>query len=246
MRTAAARKAEPSPGMTLEDRSAFAEILVAGETLVCDWSGCLYWPQRSLLAVSDLHLEKGSSFARQGSFLPPYDSLTTLDALAARIAHWQPQTVVSLGDSFHDREASQRLPEPMRARIASMTADRDWFWISGNHDPAPPGGLGGKPADELMIGNLVFRHEPSAGAAPGEIAGHLHPAGKIVRRSKAVRRPCFITDGSRMILPAFGAYTGGLNVRDMAFSGLFDKESLSAVLLGNGRVFHISGRQLAS
>lgn len=228
----------------LEAHEASLELVVAGERLTCCWSGSLFWPDERTLVVSDLHLEKGSSLACRGRLLPPYDTGATLARLKAAIERWQPERIISLGDSFHDREAADRLPPRYTEALVSLMAGRDWIWISGNHDPDPPKELGGTSAREVMIGNLVFRHEPLRGAQNGEIAGHLHPAGKINRRGRSVRRPCFASDGSRMILPSFGAFTGGLNIRDDAFAGIFDESKLSAVLLGSQRVFHIGARAL--
>jgi DNA ligase-associated metallophosphoesterase len=228
----------------LEDHDPCTDFVVAGERLTCDWAGCLFWPDEETLIVSDLHLEKGSSFARKGQLMPPYDTAATLTRLAQRLAVWQPKRVISLGDSFHDEHAHQRLPEKYLAQLTDMMSGKEWIWISGNHDPVTPEELGGKGAKEVLIGSLTFRHEPQSGASHGEISGHLHPFGKIVRRNRSVRRPCFVSDGSRMILPSFGAYTGGLNIRHSAFDGLFDQTRLSAVLLGKKRVFHISARNL--
>lgn len=223
---------------------AASEIVVAGERAVCDRRGALYFPDHGLLAVSDLHLEKGSSFARRGVLLPPYDTAATLRLLHSVVAHYRPRTVVSLGDSFHDAEGSGRLPEPFRDQIAAMAVGRDWFWITGNHDPVAPSGLPGDAADEIAVGNLVFRHEPSTGASHGEIAGHLHPCARIVRRGRSVRRRCFVGDGTRLVMPAFGAFTGSLNVLDRAYAGLFSRDGLMAWLLGADRVYAIAGAML--
>ncbi|HSO48067.1 MAG TPA: ligase-associated DNA damage response endonuclease PdeM [Rhizobiaceae bacterium] len=218
--------------------------LVSGVTLMCDIAGCLFWPEESLLVVSDLHLEKGASFASRGSMIPPYDTAVTLGALAARIAWWKPRRIISLGDSFHDGRVSGRMPEVFRMRLEAMMAGREWIWVSGNHDPEPPQGIGGDFADEIVIGQLTFRHAPAQRFAVGEISGHLHPEARVVRRGKAVRRKCFATDGARLVMPAFGAYTGGLNVRDRAFTGLFEEESLCAHLIGRDRMYTIAGRDL--
>ena len=236
-----ARQAVP-----LEERAPCIDVIVAGERLTCDWAGCLYWADEATLIVSDLHLEKGSSHAARGMLVPPYDTAATLSRLAQRIAHWNPQRVISLGDSFHDPVAFERLSGRDHDLLSGLMEGREWIWICGNHDPSPPANLGGTGAREMLMGRLTFRHEPLAGEQLGEIAGHLHPSGKISRRTKNVRRPCFVTDGTRMILPSFGAYTGGLNIRDAAFDGLFSEERLSAVLLGSGRVFHIGARNLVA
>ena len=230
----------------LEERAPCIDVVVAGERLTCDWAGCVYWVDEATLIVYVLHLEKGSSHAVRGMFVPPYDTAATLSRLAQRIAHWNPARVISLGDSFHDPVAFERLSGRDRDVLDSLMEGREWIWICGNHDPSPPASLGGTGAREMLMGALTFRHEPRPGEQPGEIAGHLHPSGKISRRTKSVRRPCFVTDGTRMILPSFGAYTGGLNIRDAAFDGLFSEARLSAVLLGSGRVFHIGGRNLVA
>ena len=145
--------------------------------MLADLSGALFWEEQSLLVVSDLHLEKGSSFAARGVLLPPYDTVATLSRLAAVIARHDPRIVIALGDSFHDRNAHERLSPPIARRIAALQARRDWIWISGNHDPALPRDLGGMVASEVAIGPIVFRHEPTG--AYGEIAGHLHPKARV-------------------------------------------------------------------
>jgi DNA ligase-associated metallophosphoesterase len=219
-------------------------ICVAGERAVCDRRGALYFPDFALLAVSDLHLEKGSSAARRGSLLPPYDTAATLACLQSVINDYMPKTVISLGDSFHDGGGAARLPEIFRSALSSLMAGRDWLWITGNHDPDPPQGVGGESVREMSIGSVLFRHEPSPSAAEGEIAGHLHPCARIVQRGRSVRRRCFATDGNRMIMPAFGAYTGSLNVLDRAFAGLFRLDGLIAHMMGTHRTYAISGAML--
>lgn len=228
----------------LEKRDSAADVIVMGERLTCDWSGCLYWKAEDTLIVSDLHLEKGSSFARSGMMLPPYDTGETLNRLITIIEHWRPKRIISLGDSFHDPEAHNRLLQKHVDQIQQLQINREWIWICGNHDPDAPDNLGGISAFEFQMGPLIFRHEPKSGLQEGEIAGHLHPVGKIIRRKKAVRRPCFVTDNARLIMPSFGAYTGGLNIRHKAFNGLFNESAVSAILLGNKRVFHISAKNL--
>src|SRR6476661_1582921 len=156
---------------------------VAGVNLLADLSGALFWEEQSLLVVSDLHLEKGSSFAARGVLLPPYDTVATLGRLAAVIARHDPRMVIALGDSFHDRDAHERLSSPDRDTISAMQAGRDWIWIAGNHDPALPSDLGGLVASEVCIGEIAFRHEPTG--AYGEIAGHLHPKARVAARGRA-------------------------------------------------------------
>lgn len=219
-------------------------IGVAGEAALCDPRGALFFPELKLLAVSDLHLEKGSSFARRGRLLPPYDTGATLDLLAAVIADRDPETVVSLGDSFHDNGGAGRMPDPYREKLLATMSGREWIWVAGNHDSEPPAGLPGMAVREVAVGRLRFRHEPTPGSAPGEVAGHLHPGAVIVQRGRAVRRRCFATDGERLVMPAFGAYTGTLNVLDRAYRGLFRWDSFMAHMLGERRVYAVARRRL--
>jgi DNA ligase-associated metallophosphoesterase len=191
-----------------------------------------------LLVVSDLHLEKGSSFATRGVLLPPYDTIATLGRLGAAIARHNPRTVIALGDSFHDRFAQDRLSLQNREVIAALQLRRDWIWISGNHDPELPADIGGVVADEVGIGPIVFRHEPTG--AEGEIAGHLHPKARVTTRGRSVERRCFASDGARAIMPAFGAYTGGLNIRDAAFAKIFQSLGFVAHVLGDRRLHTIA------
>lgn len=224
--------------------SSTAVLRVVGVELVADHSGVLFWPATSTLIVADMHFEKGSSFARRGMMVPPYDTGITLSRLSDALMRYAPKRVISLGDAFHDTGGPARMPTKWRDALLAMMANREWLWVTGNHDPEPPEGLPGKTVEEWHEIGLIFRHEPQEGSAKGEIAGHLHPAGKIVRRSKSVRRPCFITDGDRMILPAFGAFTGGLNVCSQPFDGLFDRNKWHAVLVSQGRAFPIPGSEL--
>jgi DNA ligase-associated metallophosphoesterase len=221
-----------------DDTAHIATVTVAGVTLVADLSGAFFWEAERLLVVSDLHLEKGSSYAARGVLLPPYDTVATLSRLSAVIARHDPRTVIALGDSFHDRSAHARLSAPDREAIAALQARRDWIWISGNHDPALPSNLGGVVANEVAIGPIVFRHEPSGAA--GEIAGHLHPKARVTTRGRSVERRCFASDGERAVMPAFGAYTGGLNIRDAAFTRIFQTLGFMAHVLGDNRMHAIS------
>jgi DNA ligase-associated metallophosphoesterase len=212
-------------------------VTVAGVTLVADLSGALIWEQERLLVVSDLHLEKGSSFATRGVLLPPYDTVATLGRLAAVVAHYDPRTVIALGDSFHDRDAHERLSATDRGALSALQARRDWIWISGNHDPALPSDLGGAVASEMAIGDIVFRHEPTG--ARGEIAGHLHPKARVSSRGRSMERRCFASDGERAVMPAFGAYAGGLSIRDRAFARIFAADFIAHVL-GDSRMHAIA------
>ncbi|QIG95463.1 MULTISPECIES: ligase-associated DNA damage response endonuclease PdeM [unclassified Bradyrhizobium] len=211
-----------------------SRVTVADIGFVADFSGALFWEQQSLLVVSDLHLEKGSSFAARGVLLPPYDTVATLSRLAAVIARHDPRQVIALGDSFHDRDAHARLSGPDREALAALQMRRNWIWISGNHDPALPTNLGGVVATEVAIGPIVFRHEPTG--ASGEIAGHLHPKARVPTRGRSIERRCFASDGERAVMPAFGAYTGGLSIRDAAFARIFGSPGFMAHVLGDNRV----------
>lgn len=220
------------------------ETEVAGERLVFDPSGVMMWPSESLLVVADLHLEKGSSHAERRIFLPPYDTAATLAALADAINRFSPSTILCLGDSFHDRRAEARLASADRTTLAELQAGRSWIWVAGNHDPVAPEVSGGEACDELAFGPFVFRHEPGVGPVNGEIAGHLHPSGKVRGRGRAVRRRCFATDGFRLVMPAFGAFTGGLNVLDEAWAGIFSGRRFTAFMLGETDIFPIPARAL--
>lgn len=219
-------------------------VEIAGECALCDRSGALYLPDHRLLVVSDLHLEKGAAYARRGQMIPPYDTVETLKKLGAVIAAYEPAIVISLGDSFHDRDGAAAMPDFCRGALMEMMRGRNWFWVAGNHDPAPPQGIPGESVEEMALGRLIFRHEPSSSQTIGEVAGHLHPGARLVKSGRSVRRPCFASDGKRMIMPAFGAYTGMLNVLDRAYAGLFDQASFFAYMLGLKRVYPIAGAAL--
>ena len=218
-------------------------VEVNGETLVLDPSGAAWWPAEKTLIFADLHFEKGSAYARGGQLLPPYDTRTTLRHVAAALARYSPQRVIALGDSFHDGGAGERLDAEECTALKALTEGRDWLWVEGNHDPEPPAWLGGKITGEAAIGGLHFRHLPSAGASPGEVAGHLHPAIRVNRRGMSVRRRCFVSDGARLLLPAFGAYTGGLDVTDAAVASLF-AGGFAVYALGKDRVYAVAGQVL--
>jgi uncharacterized protein len=237
----AARPARASPIAKFQPARGRAahEIAVAGTTLVADPAGALYWPDERLIAVTDLHLEKGSAFATRGVLLPPYDTTATLARLARLIELYSPALVVALGDSFHDGGGPARMPEVSRTALTVLQRGRDWLWLAGNHDPDPPHGVGGRVAAELAIGPLTFRHEPSPYPVDGEVAGHLHPSARVAQRGRGVARRCFAADAKRMVMPAFGAYAGGLNIRDRAFVALFGALSFTAHLLGAGRLYAI-------
>jgi uncharacterized protein len=215
------------------------QVQVAGAAFVGDPAGALYWPEQGLLAVADLHLEKGSSFAARGVLLPPYDTAATLGRLARLIAHYAPRLVVALGDSFHDQGGPARIADTDRAALRTLQRGREWIWIAGNHDPEPAAGIGGRFADAFIRGPLVFRHAPQLSEPDGEIAGHLHPIARVQQRGRTTSRRCFAGDGRRLVMPAFGAYTGGLNVRDRAFADVFGTLSFTAHMLGERRLYAI-------
>lgn len=233
--------ANTAPSLT---ETATAGLSVVSVPLVPLVEGALWWPDERTLVVSDLHLEKGSSFARRGQMLPPYDTRATLARLATAISRLAPARIIALGDSFHDREGAGRLGEADRTALGELTAATEWIWIAGNHDPEPPRDLGGWSTHELAIGPLTFRHEPRPGAQPGEIAGHLHPAARLVGRGRSIRRRCFASDGNRLVMPAFGTLAGGLNVLDAAFRPLFEGTAFHAWMLGE-TIHAIAGRRLA-
>ncbi|HEV7694628.1 MAG TPA: ligase-associated DNA damage response endonuclease PdeM [Hyphomonadaceae bacterium] len=235
-RTATALANTPSPRKDL----AFE---VAGETLSLQACGALWWKASSVLVVSDLHLEKGSAYAAGGQMLPPYDTRATLQRIAALVDELEPTTVISLGDSFHDRGARPRMAADDVALMRRLTSAADWVWIEGNHDPKPPEDLGGRMASDLRMGALVFRHEPLAGLSRGEIAGHLHPCARVAGKMRSVRSRCFVSDGERLVMPAYGALTGGLNILDKAFGAIFPRGAIAGVL-GRDGVYAAMGARL--
>ncbi|MDE2464175.1 MAG: ligase-associated DNA damage response endonuclease PdeM [Alphaproteobacteria bacterium] len=209
------------------------------EVLTLDPSGALWWDARRTLVLADIHFEKGSSYARYGLFLPPYDSRAMLTRIARLQQYYQPQRVIALGDSFHDAGAEARLGGDERADLEAIVGAQEWIWIAGNHDPRPPAWLNGRFEVELEDGNLLFRHDPSLVASAGEIAGHLHPCHTIHRQGRAVRRRCFVSDGLRLVMPAFGAYAGGLDLRDDVFIRMFPA-SCRIYMLGAERVYAVA------
>jgi uncharacterized protein len=217
-----------------------ARAVVADVEFVVDITGALYWAEERMLIVSDLHLEKGSSFAVRGTLLPPYDTAATLARLGAAVMRHNPRIVIALGDSFHDRDAHTRVGDDDRTTITALQAGRDWIWVTGNHDPAPPKGLGGGAADEVALGAIVFRHEPTG--VHGEIAGHLHPTARVAGRGRSVSRRCLATDGVCAILPAFGAYSGGISIRDEVFARIF-RNPVTAHVMGDRRTYAISAER---
>ncbi|MCB4456318.1 ligase-associated DNA damage response endonuclease PdeM [Leisingera sp. McT4-56] len=202
------------------------DFTLAGARLTALGSGALWWAEQRLLSVSDLHLGKSERHIRRGgSALPPYETRDTLARLAELNSALQPDTVVCLGDSFDDDAASQALLDAEQSQLAALTQNRRWIWITGNHDPAPAD-LGGEQMDELHLAPLTFRHIADP-AAKAEVSGHYHPKARV----RSASRPCFLLDRSRLILPAFGTYTGGLRSTDPALAALMERDAL-AILTG--------------
>jgi DNA ligase-associated metallophosphoesterase len=219
-------------------------IFITGQALTPTATGALYWEAESTLIVADLHLEKGLAFARLGMLLPPYDTRTTLKRIAAAIGSFAPRRVVALGDSFHRAELSASLDSSDREELGRLQQGREWYWVLGNHDPKLPRSIGGIICTALTIAGLTLRHEPSDKVSSREIAGHLHPVARISRRGEMIRRKCFATDGNRLVMPAFGAYTGGLNVLDDAFGALFLRRQLEAWMISKSGVYPMQSRAL--
>jgi DNA ligase-associated metallophosphoesterase len=183
----------------------------AGETFFATADGALFWPARQALLVADLHLEKASWFARLGQFLPPYDSHATLTALARAVEQTQAKRLFCLGDSFHDRFGCDRLSAEARALLTELTSGLDWTWIVGNHDPGFADHCGGRIEDEVEIGGIVLRHEAVRDDPRPEMSGHFHPKLRLQLKGRHVSRRCFVVSQTKMILPAFGSLTGGLD-----------------------------------
>jgi DNA ligase-associated metallophosphoesterase len=193
-------------------------------------SGALWWPLERLLAFADLHLEKGTSYARHGKLLPPYDTRDTLLRMTAEIDRLDPETVVCLGDSFHDLGAWARMQADDAALLTALAHRRRWIWIAGNHDAELPRALPGAVAQEFERHGVVLRHRADGGAPAGEVSGHFHPKVSLHASGKVVVRRAFLEDGRRLVMPAFGAYTGGLDAGDAALRALFPLGYLAHVL----------------
>jgi DNA ligase-associated metallophosphoesterase len=183
----------------------------AGETFEATPSGALFWPAHQALLVADLHLEKASWFARFGQFLPPYDSHATLTALEADVERSGAARLYCLGDSFHDRFGCDRLPANARELLTALTAKLDWTWIVGNHDPGFADHCGGRIEDEVEIAGIILRHEAQREDPRPEISGHFHPKLRLHVKGRRVSRRCFVKSASKIIMPAFGSLTGGLD-----------------------------------
>lgn len=229
------------------DLSEYGEqpVSVSGKSFLAEQSGALYWPGERTLIVADLHLEKGSSYAARGTqMLPPYDTRETLLRLARTIDRYEPATLIALGDSFHDTDGSERMSEDDHTILRILQEDRRWIWVTGNHDPDICERAGGEVQGEIRIEGLTFRHEPFVGRTTHEIAGHLHPAARLSLYGHTLRRACFVGNGRRLILPAYGTLTGGLNILDEAFAPLFGNDGFSVWMLGDEGLYPVPTRRL--
>jgi DNA ligase-associated metallophosphoesterase len=217
----------------------------ASARLLADASGALVWPDAATVIVADLHFEKASSYARHGAMLPPYDTAATLARLADVVARHRARRVVCLGDSFHDEAGPARLAAADAHRLAALVQAHEWLWVAGNHDPILPAWLGGRlVAGEVVLGPLILRHKAAATAGEGEISGHYHPKASVATRAGTVTGRCFVTDGRRLVLPAFGALAGGLDVFAPPIAGLFPA-GFDLYVIGRRRVVAFPARRAA-
>lgn len=220
----------------------FAPLPFAGEELVLMKCNAIYWPRESALLVADLHLEKGSWYAQRGQMLPPYDSRETLERIADAIKATGASRVITLGDNFHDDDGVHRLDEYARGMLESLTRALDWVWITGNHDERMPRTFGARVVEEMDLGGIVLRHIARRGETRPEISGHFHPKLRLTIRERRIARPCAVLGrtegrGDRMILPAFGAYTGGMDAGSPAIlKALGPADEIDAVVPASGRL----------
>lgn len=239
------------PPATQTTRTA-VPVSVGGRQLLLDHSGAAWLPDSGDLLVADLHFEKGSAFAARGQgLLPPYDTAETLRRLERVCARVKPKRVICLGDTLHDLAGEARMAEVDRQRLARLVERQDWVWIAGNHDPEPPASMGGEAVHELRIGDLILRHDVGdsaedggdTGIPVGEICGHYHPKAAVRVRGRRISGRCFATDGRRLIMPAFGAYAGGLNAREPAIADLLSRQ-FKVYLIGRAGLFGFRHDQL--
>jgi len=220
-------------------------ISLGGIDFIPDLSGALYVPEFETLIVADLHLEKASSIARRGVHLPPYDTRATLAQLALAIEASNPRRLIFLGDSFHDNDAGSRIARDDVERLGALTHGREAIWIIGNHDPIPPPAICTRVAEHVLLGPVLLRHAPgSLAAGVHEIAGHLHPAAAIAQRGHSIRCKCFIGDATRLVMPAFGSFTGGLSISAEPFAALFPSREFAVWMLGGRAVHRFPGKKV--
>jgi DNA ligase-associated metallophosphoesterase len=219
-------------------------IRLGGVDFIPDLSGALFMPELRALLVADLHLEKATSLARRGVHLPPYDTRQSLLQLKSVLETTGAERLILLGDSFHDGGALSRIDPDDLGMLRAITTSADTLWIAGNHDPSPPADIGGAVAEEVVLAGISLRHQPrSLQDGEYEIAGHLHPAAAVTARGISIRRRCFIADGRRLIMPAFGSYTGALSVRSRAFEGLFG--DFHVWMIGGTAIHRFSGDKVS-
>ncbi|WP_310534786.1 ligase-associated DNA damage response endonuclease PdeM [Novosphingobium sp.] len=209
----------------------------AGEEWLLLASGGLFWPRENALLVADLHLEKGSFFARIGQMIPPYDSRETLERIALAVGQSGARRVFCLGDSFHDNAGAQRLEPHAAGMLAALTRATDWVWITGNHDEGLRPGQGGTLVSEIKTGGVILRHHARRGETAPELSGHFHPRLRLSVRGRNIVRPCAVASENRLVLPAFGAFTGGMDAADPAIlSALQPARRIRALLATKGKV----------
>jgi hypothetical protein len=223
-------------------RTDFAEMQFAGEELVLMKSNAIYWPRENALLVADMHLEKGSWYARHGQMLPPYDSRETLERIADSVKATGARRLITLGDNFHDDAGTNRLDPYAAGMLEAMTRALDWVWITGNHDEQMHRAFGATLVDEMELNGIVLRHEAKPGETRAELSGHFHPKLRVRVRNRHIARPCAVVSrtanaGDRMILPAFGAYTGGMDAgAPEILAALQPANAIDAVLPAKGRL----------
>ena len=222
-----------------------ASIRLGGIDLLPDLAGALYVPEFAALLVADLHLEKASSLARRGVHLPPYDTRATLELLSFSLAAARPKRLILLGDSFHDDEAHLRIDQADITELVRLTRGIDIIWLAGNHDPSPPKSLGGQFAEEIALGPITLRHMPaSLSQDECEIAGHLHPAAALAQRGRSLRRKCFVGHERRLVMPAYGSFTGGLSVSAEPFQVIFPEGEFSVWMIGGKAIHRFPSRRI--
>ena len=234
----------PSPkrpwGLSKEHR-----ISLNGLDLIPDLSGALFVPGFKTLLIADLHLEKASNMAKRGVHLPPYDTRASLAQLQAVIAQAQPEQLIFLGDSFHDDEARDRIAETNLASLRAISECAATVWITGNHDPHPPTDIGGRIAAEVVLGGVTLRHEPKQlGPEEFEIAGHLHPGSAVSQRGRSIHCKCFIADDRRLVMPAFGSFTGGLSISSSPFKNLFLEKNFHVWMLSQRAIYKFPAKRV--
>ncbi len=221
-------------------------ISLNGLDFIPDLSGALFVPDFKTLLIADLHLEKASNMARRGVHLPPYDTRASLMQLEAVIAQTRPEQLIFLGDSFHDDGARERIDGADLARLRALSESAATIWITGNHDPHPPTDIGGRIADHVVLGGVTLRHEPKKlGEEDFEISGHLHPGSAVSQRGKRIHCKCFIADSRRLIMPAFGSFTGGLSISAPPFKALYVERNFHVWMLSQRAIYKFPGKRVS-